>query len=137
MPHETIARPAGQLTVLYDGDCGFCARCATVVHRLDRRGALRFISLQARPVDLADLPAERELLATMHVRDAAGVWSRGGAAWLKIASVVPVLQPIALAGRIPLVRWWIDLLYGLVARNRHLLSRVLGLESCTYRGPRP
>lgn len=128
---------SAQLTVLFDRDCGFCARCATLVHRLDRQGALRFIPLQSRPVELAHLPSEHDLLASMHVRDVSGTWSQGGAAWLRIAEVVPALRPMALVGRLPLARWWIEVLYRLVARNRHRLSQVLGLEGCSYRGPGP
>ena len=83
---------------------------------------------------LDDAPSVEELLGTMHVRDGAGSWERGAAAWLRIARAVPILRPIGLICRMPPVRWWFEALYRLVAANRHRLSRVLGLESCTYRG---
>jgi predicted DCC family thiol-disulfide oxidoreductase YuxK len=130
------APKAARLTVLYDADCGFCARCATVVARLDRRGALRFAPLQAPPTDVGEPPTVSELLGEMHVTEGPGKWTRGAAAWLQIFAAVPVLRPLALAGRNPLGRWAVERLHALVARNRHRLSGLLGVDGCAYRPPR-
>ncbi|MCA1588586.1 MAG: DUF393 domain-containing protein [Chloroflexi bacterium] len=69
-----------------------------------------------------------------HVRGRDGRWDRGGAAVIRIAAFVPLLRPLAVAGRLPLVRWAFEAWYRGIARNRHGLGRLLGLESCTYRG---
>jgi predicted DCC family thiol-disulfide oxidoreductase YuxK len=124
------------LTVLYDSECGFCARCAMALRRLDRGGRLRMLPLRAGTT-IPDAPSEHDLLAAMHVVDAAGRWDRGGAAWLRIAAVVPLLRPLAVAGRLPMVGAGVERLYQLVARNRHRLSRMLGLDMCTVADARP
>jgi predicted DCC family thiol-disulfide oxidoreductase YuxK len=118
------------LTVLYDAECGFCARCAMVLRRLDRNRRLTFVALQAARASIPDAPSEEELATTLHVLDGAGHWERGGAACLRIATVLPALAPLSLVGRLPLVRGWIERLYELVARNRHRLSRSFGLDNC-------
>ena len=75
-------------------------------------------------------PTRQELLAKLHVRDGSGGWSHGGAAALRIAAAVPVLQPLALLGHLPGVPDILDVAYRAVADNRQTISRVLGLESC-------
>ena len=123
-----------RLVVLFDADCGFCSWSATALDRLDRGRALRLIPLQRAALQLDDAPPEEVLLETMHVRNRDGRWERGGAALIRIAEVVPLLRPLAVAARLPLVRWAFEAWYRVVARNRHRLGRLLGLESCTYRG---
>lgn len=125
---------SARLVVLFDADCGFCSWSATLLDRLDRGHALRLVPLQRAAAELDDAPPQQVLLATMHVRGRDGRWERGGAALLRIAGVVPILRPLAVAGRVPPVRWVFEAWYRLVARNRHRLGRLLGLESCTYRG---
>ncbi|HEX9610177.1 MAG TPA: DUF393 domain-containing protein [Candidatus Limnocylindria bacterium] len=125
---------SARLVVLFDADCGFCSWSATLLDRLDRGHALRLLPLQRAATELDDAPPQQVLLETMHVRDRYGRWERGGAALLRIAAVVPVLRPLAVAGRVSLVRWGVEAWYRVVARNRHRLGRLLGLESCTYRG---
>lgn len=120
------------LTVLYDAECGFCARCAMVLQQLDRNRRLTFVGLQGARASIPHAPSDEELASTLHVLDGAGHWDRGGAACLRIAAVVPVLVPLSFVGRLPLVRGAIEPLYGLVARNRHRLSRRLGLDSCRF-----
>lgn len=120
--------------VLYDADCGFCSWCATALDRLDRGHRLRLLPLQSAATALDDAPPERLLLESMHVRDDAGRWDRGGAALLRIARVVPILRPLAIAGRLPFARLGFEAWYRVIARNRHRLGRLLGLDGCTYRG---
>lgn len=85
-------------------------------------------------MDLDDAPPKGVLLERMHVRDDAGRWERGGAALIRIAGVVPVLRPLAIAGRVPFVRLGFEAWYWVVARNRHRLGRLLGVDGCTYQG---
>jgi predicted DCC family thiol-disulfide oxidoreductase YuxK len=118
------------MQVLYDADCGFCARSARLLRRLDRAGRLDLIPLRGARADIPDAPPEGRLLDQMHVRDAAGQWARGGAAWLRIGDVVPALRPFALFARLPFVRPFVGPVYALVARNRHRLRRLLGDGAC-------
>lgn len=127
------AAPPAAVIVLFDADCGFCSWSATFLDRLDRARALRLVPLQSAANEVPSAPARRELLETLHVGDGAGRWLRGGDACLEIASVIPVLRPLAMAGRLPLVRRGVDRAYRLVARNRHRLTRLLRKEGCTYR----
>ena len=120
------------LTVLFDADCGFCARCAMVLQRLDPNHHLAFLPLQDAASVLTDAPSREELTMTLHVRDPDGRWVRGGAACLRIAAALPVLTPLALAGRLPFASAVIEHGYQLVAQNRHRLSRLFGLEGCRF-----
>jgi len=130
-------RSRDALTVLYDADCGFCARGAEVLQVLDRNGRLTFVPLRAAQTLIADALGLDELAPTLHVLDGAGTWESGGAACLRIAAALPALVPLALVGRLPLARSLTERLYEAVARNRHRLSRLLGLESCTFRPSHP
>jgi predicted DCC family thiol-disulfide oxidoreductase YuxK len=118
-----------ELTVLFDDDCGFCRQCALVLRRLDGRGRIDFVPLQAAATWLPGAPPQSALLASMHALTADGAWVRGAEAWIRIASIVPLLRPLAFVARLPLVRPLADSIYALVAANRHRVSRLLG-TSC-------
>lgn len=125
--------------ILYDGVCGLCNRLIQFLLKRDRRGRLRFASLQSDfaariltrhgidPKDLDTLhvvinyerPEERILNrsdAVLHaVRELGGVWQ----VFAAIARVIP--------------RGLRDLLYRFVARNRY---RVFGkYETCMLPDP--
>jgi predicted DCC family thiol-disulfide oxidoreductase YuxK len=125
------------MQVFFDADCGFCSRSAGVLRRLDRAGQLDLVPLHDASAVVPGAPSERRLLEGMHVRDHAGRWSVGGAAWLRIAQVVPALRPLRLLARLPFVRPFVEPVYGLIASNRHRISRLLGDEACVRRGGRP
>ena len=120
------ARPT--LTVLYDADCGVCRLTVRVLERLDWRRRLEAIPLHRFIRSGDGDPTRRELRSALYVRDEGGRWDRGGRAALRIASVIPVLAPLALVGRVPGMQGPVDKAYVLVARNRRLISRVLGVE---------
>lgn len=121
-----------ELTVLFDADCGFCSRCAMALERLDVHRRLWLLPLQSAAPDHGT-PGHEELLNALHVRDGEGRWVRGGAACLRIAAAIPALRPLAVAGRLPVLRALVEPAYRLVARNRHGLGRLLGVGACTYR----
>jgi predicted DCC family thiol-disulfide oxidoreductase YuxK len=116
------------LTVLYDGDCGICQASARLLRRLDRRHCLSLIPLQV--FRSPQQPALDELLQSLHALDGEGRWFVGADALIAIARRVPALWPLALAARIPFAMSVLEVAYGLVARNRHLLSRGLRLTAC-------
>ena len=116
------------LTVLYDADCGVCRLTMRALERLDWRRRLEVVPLQ-RFIRSADGdPTRHELRSALHVRDEGGRWQRGGRAALRIASVIPVLAPLAVVGHAPGMQRLVDRTYALVARNRRLISRVLGIN---------
>jgi predicted DCC family thiol-disulfide oxidoreductase YuxK len=100
-----------------------------LLRRLDRARRLDLIPLQDAST-FPDAPPEAALLERMHVRDAAGYWSIGGAAWLRIANVVPALRALAWFASLPVIRPLVEPVYSLIANNRHRLSRVLGDDGC-------
>ena len=115
------------LTVLFDAECPFCAHTVTVMQRLDHNHRLAFVPLQEAALVLPDAPSREELAASLHVRINDGDWVRGGTACLRIAAALPLLMPLALVGRLPYAMSLIEHGYRAVARNRHRLSRLLGL----------
>ena len=125
-----------RLLVLYDADCGVCTRTAGWLRRLDRRGRLELVPLQAVGTAAADAPPDATLREALHVRAADGRWSSGGAAMLEILARLPAGTPIARFGRLPLVCRGVDAAYRVVARHRTALSRALGATACaTNPGP--
>lgn len=128
-----LARPP-MLTVLYDGDCGVCKCFAALLRRLDSARRLRLIPLQGAPAVLPNAPAEQDLMAALHVVDPSGRWTRGGAACVRIAQTLPLLRPLSTLAELPVVRWSVEPLYALVARNRHHIGRLLGINGCSDQG---
>jgi predicted DCC family thiol-disulfide oxidoreductase YuxK len=122
----------GDLTVLYDGDCGVCTHTARALVRLDSQHRLRLVALQR--ADVPGMPPRDQLLDSLHVIDASGRWSVGAAAWVELASRIPVLWPSSVAARrLPLAMPILDVIFRLVAENRHHISRLLGLRACQVR----
>jgi predicted DCC family thiol-disulfide oxidoreductase YuxK len=112
--------------VLYDAECGVCRLTVRALRTLDWRRRLAFTPLQRfKATDPGD-PTRRRLLWALHVRDDRGQWQRGGDAMLRIASVIPVLMPLAVLGRLPGMSGPVETAYRLVADNRHPISRILG-----------
>ncbi len=72
-------------------------------------------------------PAHREASRrAVHVYTREGEWLRAGRATLFIlAGLGPVWRVLAAVARVPPFIWIVELGYGLVARNRTLVSRVL------------
>jgi predicted DCC family thiol-disulfide oxidoreductase YuxK len=72
-----------------------------------------------------DDPTRRRLLRALHARDRRGRWYRGGDAMVRISSLVPLLVPLSLIGRLPGMSGPVEWAYRLVAGNRHVISRLL------------
>ncbi len=109
-----------ELTVLYDEGCGFCTR---VAHRLSQSGRANIapIGSELGTVVLRDLtPGER--YAAVHVVDARGRRWSGGAALAPLARTFP--GGAALAATFDAFPRVTERLYGLVARNRGIVSKL-------------
>ena len=120
------------LTVLYDADCGVCRHTARTLQVLDAHRRLRFQPLQQFVATSPADPTRAQLEERLHVRDDHGRWQAGGAAAQAIASSLPILMPVAIIGRLPGMGRVADAAYDLVARNRHVISRWLGVDSCRF-----
>lgn len=119
-----------RLTVLYDGDCGFCKLTVDVLARLDLERRLELVPLQhaehhpQRP-ELARLSRELPLSRTIHVRRADGRIDAGGGAVLEILDALPLgwlFRPWRLVPGLP---WLLDQGYQLVADNRGAISKLV------------
>lgn len=115
------AHPA-HLTVIFDGECGFCTRSAAWLTRLDRRGRLVL-----RPYQRPGL----ERFGVSETQANASVWVVGGGVTTSGAKAISVALDVALGTR--LFRWvyrcrplgWVgEKAYAWVARNRHRLPGV-------------
>jgi predicted DCC family thiol-disulfide oxidoreductase YuxK len=123
-----------RLLVLYDRDCGICAAFAARLRRWDREDRLDLLALQAAAGDarplVRDVATGHPLHAELHVLDpSSGAVRSGGRAVLEIASRLPGGRVPALLGRLHPAAWVIGVVYALVARNRHAISRALRLDT--------
>jgi len=92
------------------------------MRRLDRAGRITFIDAtvaQACPLDRADL------LARFHAREEGGPLVSGAAAFAAMWRAVPVLRPVGLLARNPLVLRLLERLYRRFLRVRPRLQRWL------------
>jgi len=115
--------------LLYDGTCGLCNRAVRLLLRLDRRGILRFSTLQGGPgqawLRAHGLPTG-DFESMVLVRDWSGGQPDPGAYLLRTDALVAALQACGGLGRaLAWIRFvprpWRDAGYRLVARLRHRL----------------
>jgi predicted DCC family thiol-disulfide oxidoreductase YuxK len=110
-----------ELVVWFDGGCPLCRREIALMRRLDRRAAIRFIDVS---VPDAACPLDRaELLARFHARED-GVILSGAAAFAALWRAVPLLRPIGLAARQPLVLSVLEYAYRGFLRMRPQIQRL-------------
>jgi predicted DCC family thiol-disulfide oxidoreductase YuxK len=104
------------LVVLYDAECGLCARSKAHLETWATASSFRFVPLQspeARAL-VPDLP-EKEYLGAMHVIEGGRI-SSGAEGWLRILELGPLGW--ALLGWVA-PRRWVEPVYGMIARNRY------------------
>jgi predicted DCC family thiol-disulfide oxidoreductase YuxK len=121
-------RPRNAVTVCYDGACSLCTESVARVQRLYRGRDINWVPYQGladSDPELAARLGSRELGSALHVIEADGSVRSGAAAVLRIAEIVPRLRLFARLGRLPVVRHLVEPMYGLVARHRHRLSRLI------------
>lgn len=110
-----------QLTVWHDGHCPLCAREIALMRRLDRAGAITFID--ARDGE-ASCPVDRAaLLRRFHARENGEMLS-GAAAFAAMWRAIPVLRPLGLAARNPILLALLERGYRLFLRVRPRLQRL-------------
>jgi predicted DCC family thiol-disulfide oxidoreductase YuxK len=123
-----VKRSSREIVVCYDGECEVCITAVGRLRRLDRGQRLRMVPFQQAARELPELASavgSNALTSALHVIEPDGTWISGGAAVLRIAEVIPRLRLVARLGRLPVVDRLVEPMYGLVARHRHRLSRLL------------
>lgn len=111
-----------QLIVWHDGTCPLCRREIALMRRLDRRGAIHFVDAaaatdQACPIDRG------ALLARFHASEN-GVLLSGAAAFAAMWRAIPLLRPLGLAARVPLVLAMLEQAYRAFLKVRPRLQRL-------------
>jgi predicted DCC family thiol-disulfide oxidoreductase YuxK len=114
----------GRTWVIFDGDCGICNRYAKRIRELDVRRELIIVPYQAAPDPPATDAVRGACEHAVHVVLPTGQVLRAGRAWLHLrARLQGGLLVRVLA--IPPFSWLLEVGYWLVARNRHVFSRLL------------
>lgn len=108
--------------VWYDGACPLCLREIALMRRLDKRGAIDFIDVAAGsdpscPIDSATL------LARFHAEED-GVVHSGAAAFAAMWRAIPLLRPLGLAARNPLILRLLEKAYLRFLKLRPRLQRL-------------
>ncbi len=112
-----------ELLVWYDGACPLCRREIALMRRLDRRGRIAFIDLAGD--NLATCPTDRQsLLARFHASENGQLVS-GAAAFAAMWRAIPILRPLGLAARSPMILWGLERLYGVFLKIRPRLQLVI------------
>jgi predicted DCC family thiol-disulfide oxidoreductase YuxK len=114
---------AGKLVVWFDGACPLCRREIVLMKRLDRRGAIEFIDIAG--ASAAQCPVDRvQLLSRFHARENERLLS-GAAAFAAMWRAIPLLRPLGLLARVPVVQAVLERCYTAFLRLRPLLQRLM------------
>lgn len=119
-----LTQASGRHLVLWDGACGMCRRYAEWGTRRDRAGRLRFVPYQEAPSPPMTPALADACERSIHVIRSDGGMLRGGRAILFVWSELGIRWPQRLFGWPPMI-WLVELGYLIVARNRHVFSRLL------------
>jgi predicted DCC family thiol-disulfide oxidoreductase YuxK len=107
--------------VWFDGACPLCIREIALMRRLDKRGVITFIDV-AQGTD-PSCPIDRAtLLARFHAEEN-GVVHSGAAAFAAMWRAIPLLRPLGMAARIPLVLKLLEAAYLRFLKVRPRLQR--------------
>ncbi len=111
------------MIVWHDGACPLCQREIAMMRRLDRRKAIDFVD--AANADELACPVDRsDLLARFHAQEGERLLN-GAAAFAAMWRAIPVLRPLGLAARIPIVLALLERLYVAFLKARPLLQRLI------------
>ena len=120
-----------RLTVLYDGDCGFCSLTVDILGDLDLGQHLEFVPLQharahaAERPELAGVADSYPLEQSIPVRRADGHVSAGGEAVLEILEALPAGWLFRPWSVIPGMTALLDAGYNVIADRRGQISRLI------------
>jgi predicted DCC family thiol-disulfide oxidoreductase YuxK len=118
--------PEGRFKLLYDGECPFCRREVEWLRRRDLNGNLALEDIADPGFDPAQYGLTREEVAgVLH-----GILPDGRVV-RRVEAIREAYQAVGLSWlvaptRWPIVRWVLDVMYGIFARNRIRWGRLLG-----------
>jgi predicted DCC family thiol-disulfide oxidoreductase YuxK len=119
---RAISTTMSDLIVWFDGDCPLCRREIALMRSLDRRRAIDFIDLSSSTPEAC--PVDRTaLLARFHASEGGRLLS-GAAAFAAMWRAIPLLRPLGLAARSPLVLAGLEAAYRVFLRMRPSLQRL-------------
>ncbi len=119
-----------ELTILYDGTCGFCTRQARFAQRLGGEHVRLASTADPRVLERYPNVSREASNRQMYVQEEDTGRRYGGAA--AVARLLREVPIIGLAGwlyYVPILHQIADGGYRVIARNRHRLSRVLGWQA--------
>ncbi len=120
--------------LLWDGDCGFCARCAQWLQAQDRKSLFEIAPHQSKTeqflaehdLDYAACRKEIKLVTC-----SGEVLGGAEAANFFLEKYFPWSLGIRIIKRLPPLLAIEKMLYRLIARNRPLLSKWFGVKACS------
>jgi predicted DCC family thiol-disulfide oxidoreductase YuxK len=118
-----------QHIVLYDDECPLCTFQMKVLSWLDWRDRLALVPLSgARAKDIAPSLTREDLMEAIHCVTPEGRIYRGARAIRFLGMRLPLLVLVALFLWIPGVIIFAEAIYGVISRNRLVLSRLFGCK---------
>lgn len=122
-PQNTAPAIEPAVTVWYDSACPLCLREIRFMRRLDRRRAIRFVDVH----EGVDCPLDPQtLLARFHARERGEALVSGAAAFAAMWRSIPLLRPLGLLARNPVVLSLLERAYVAFLRVRPRLQRWAG-----------
>jgi predicted DCC family thiol-disulfide oxidoreductase YuxK len=116
--------------VFWDGDCGICGQSVQWIRKRDKRSLFQVIPYQDAPEPPMTPELQKACKNAMHVVTAEGQIYRAGRACLFILEKLGwgiVARWLAL----PPMIWLVEIIYRLIANNRHRLSRLFKTKQCS------
>ncbi len=122
--------------LLFDGDCGVCASSAEFARRIDKGGRFEIIPYQTVPENelkrfgIDYVQCNRRIQA---ISPSGRVYSGAFALNNFLSKRFPWVLLVGLIYAIPVLLLFEIIIYALVAKHRHRISRWLGLKACLIR----
>ena len=116
-----------ELTVLFDGACGFCRASVARVRRFDRRERLELLDLHDPEAPRRFPQVDPEMaMVWMQAVDAQGRVFSGVDAWARIGRLLPGWKWVAWMLKVPGIHFVAVKCYAWIARNRYRWNK----EAC-------
>jgi predicted DCC family thiol-disulfide oxidoreductase YuxK len=104
----TTSTTSARVIVWYDSACPLCVREIALMRRLDKRGAIAFVDLHSTD----GCPLDRhEMMQRFHAQESGEPVVSGAAAFAAMWRAIPLMRPLGLIARVPIVLWLLELAY--------------------------
>lgn len=117
------------LTAIYDGNCIICNKTKLWITRLDRHHQVKFLDLHEIDYLKENFPSMtyEDAMGMLHVIDEQQQVYAGFDAVCRLLRLFPLTKPLYILSCTPFLGRRIGVfIYGIVARNRYGINRVLG-----------